>query len=267
MDQSPSGRPRVASSHSSPAARKAGVWGLRSGLNSVRGRLISGLIFSLPIVITFWIVYWIFMTLEQFLLNPLASLINRIHAWMRDYPAIQELDLPEWWYNIASPVLAILLALAILYVLGLIFRSWVYRTLEWFLLHVPVVATIYRAVRNVVETLGTQLRGGGEFKRVVLVEFPHPGTRSLGLVTNSLRDVTTGRTILTVCVLTGLMPPAGFTLFVPEEAVTNIDWTVNETLQSIVSGGITAPATIHFYEGPSEPVAQEGWRAARPGAV
>ena len=38
-------------------------------LSSVRARLISGVIFSLPIVITFWIVYWIFMTLERFLLN------------------------------------------------------------------------------------------------------------------------------------------------------------------------------------------------------
>jgi hypothetical protein len=31
--------------------------------------------------------------------------------------------------------------------------------------------------------------------------------------------------------------------------VTNVGWTVNETLQSILSGGITAPPTIHFFEG------------------
>jgi uncharacterized membrane protein len=117
---------------------------------------------------------------------------------------------------------------------------------------VPIVATIYRAVRNVVDSLGSQLRGGAEFKRVVLVEFPHPGIRSLGLVTNALQDQTTGRTILTVCVLTGVMPPAGFTLFVPEESVTNIAWSVNETLQAILSGGITAPATVHYFRAPSE---------------
>ena len=61
-------------------------------MSPFRARVISGLIFSLPIVITFWIVYWIFMTLEHFLLNPLALLVNRIQAWMRDYPALQELD-------------------------------------------------------------------------------------------------------------------------------------------------------------------------------
>ena len=133
--------------------------------------------------------------------------------------------------------------------MGLFLRSWVYRTIDWLLLRLPIVATIYKAVQNVVNSLGSQFRGGADFKRVVLVPFPHPGMRSLALVTNSLRDVTTGRTILTVCVLTGVMPPAGFTLFVPEESVTSIAWSVNETLQAILSGGITAPSTIHFTEG------------------
>jgi uncharacterized membrane protein len=243
-----------------PDAKAGGArsWTPRAVFVSLRTQLISGLIFTLPIVITFWIVYWIFMTLERFLLDPAADVIHRIHGWMRNYPAFQELRLPDWWYNIASPVLAIVLMLVILYGMGLFFRSWVYRTLDWLLLHVPIVATIYRAARNVVNSLGSQLRGGADFKRVVLVPFPHPGARSLAFVTNSLHDVTTGRTILTVCVLTGLMPPAGFTLFVPEESVTNIAWSANDTLQAILSGGITAPSTIHFFEGLSAPLQDIG---------
>jgi uncharacterized membrane protein len=221
--------------------------GLRSFLSSVRARLISGVVFMLPIVITFWIVYWIFLTIQRFLLTPLAAFVNRIGALMRDNPALEEL--PRWWFNVVSPLLAIFLALGMLYILGLIFRSWVSRTLDWFLLRVPIVATIYRAVRQLVETLGTQFLAGAEFKRVVLVEFPHPGIKSLALVTNSLSDATTGRTILSVYVVTGLMPPAGFTLFVPEESVTNVAWSIHETLQSILSGGITAPTTIHYFEG------------------
>jgi uncharacterized membrane protein len=238
--------------------RRAGIWGVQPLFNSLRTRLISGLIFTLPIVITFWIVYWIFMTLERFILNPAADVIHRIHAWMINSAAFQELRLPDWWYNVASPVLAIVLMLVILYGMGIFFRSWVYRTLDWFLLHVPIVATIYGAARNVVNSLGAQLRGGADFKRVVLVPFPHPGARSLAFVTNSLQDVTTGRTILTVCVLTGVMPPAGFTLFVPEESVTNIAWSANDALQAILSGGITAPRTVHFFEGLSAPLQDIG---------
>ena len=125
-------------------------------------------------------------------------------------------------------------------------------------MRVPVVNTIYRAVRNVVVSLGSQLQGGAGFQRVVLVEFPHPGMRSLGLVTNSLRDVATGRTILTVYIMTGFMPPAGFTLFVPEESVTNIAWNVNDTLQAILSAGLTTPPTIHYTEGLRTPLPAGG---------
>jgi uncharacterized membrane protein len=249
----PSPLTEIGSPHEGTIVKSPSPFGPRALFSSLRNQLISGLILSLPVVITFWIIYWIFMTLERFLLDPAAALIHRIIAWMRNYPFLGELDLPDWWYNVASPVLAIMLMLTILYMLGLFLQSWVYRTLDWFLLHVPIVATIYRAVRNVVNSLGSQLRGGADFKRVVLVQFPHPGMRSLALVTNSLRDVTTGRTILTVCVLTGVMPPAGFTLFVPEESVTSIAWSVNETLQAILSGGITAPPTIHFSEGVGMP--------------
>jgi uncharacterized membrane protein len=227
-------------------------WGLRATVASIRTRLVSGIVLTLPIVITFWIVYWIVLTLERFLLNPVASVLHRTNALIRNNPALQNMDLPDWWYNVASPLLALLLMVACLYLMGLLLHTWLYRTLEWLLMHVPIVATIYRAVRNVVDSVGTQLHGGAEFKRVVLVEFPHPGIRSLGFVTNSLQDQTTGRTILTVCVLTGLMPPAGFTLFVPEESVTNLSWSVNETLQAIMSGGITAPPTIHYFRGPGE---------------
>ena len=126
-------------------------------------------------MITFWIVYWLFLTLSEFVLNPLAGLINRLQAWLRNSPALQDLDLPEWWFNLVSPVLAIVLVLAILYMLGLLVRSWVYRTLDWFLLHVPVVATIYRAVRNVVESVGSQFQGGDDSNGWCSSSSPTPG--------------------------------------------------------------------------------------------
>ncbi len=200
--------------------------------------------------------YWLLATLQGYVLNPLAKMAASLQAYFSHYPALE--NLPRWWYDVASPLLAIFLAVATLYFLGLALRSWVYRSVEWLLMRVPVVNTIYRAVRNVVVSLGSQLQSGASFKRVVLVEFPHPGLRSLGLVTNSLRDVTTGRTILTVYIMTGFMPPAGFTLFVPEESVTNIAWNVNDTLQAIISAGLTTPPTIHYVEGLRTPLPAGG---------
>ena len=121
MDSPPSSTPsETARPYPATVVKTPKPFSPRSLFSSLRNQLISGLIFSLPIVITFWIIYWIFLTLERFLLNPVAALIHRIIAWMRNYPFFAELELPGWWYNIASPVLAIVLMLMILYMHGVI---------------------------------------------------------------------------------------------------------------------------------------------------
>src|SRR6516164_8403065 len=135
--ESPPARPTVEGEFESrPIAKPSpSAAGRRSWLAALRSRLVGGLLVVLPIVITLWIVYWLLLTLQRFLLDPLAVYVNRLQGWIRNSPALQGLDLPDWWYEIASPVLAIVLALTLLYVLGLVLRSWVYRTIEWFLLH------------------------------------------------------------------------------------------------------------------------------------
>lgn len=212
----------------------------RTVLGSIRARIISGLFLALPIVITFWIVYWIYVTFHHYILDPIAYLIQNLKS--RGTLS----SLPEWWNLYVAPLIAVLLALLLLYLLGLLVQSRWYRMLNWLLLRVPVVTTIYQAVSNLFGALDKQ-RQANQFKRVVLVEFPQPGMRSLGVVTNTLHDVTTGKRILCVCVLTGVMPPAGFTLFVPEEKVTDLPWSMNQMIQAVVSGGITLPDQIPYY--------------------
>lgn len=215
-------------------------------LGAIRARILSGLFLALPLVITGWIIYWLYTLFRRYALDPFFRLIN----YLRDRNAFYA-ALPEWWDNFVAPVFAVLLVLVTLYLLGLVVRSRVYRTLNWILLRVPVVTTIYQAVNGLFVALENQRRSA-QFKRVVLVEFPQPGMRSLGLVTNTLRDSRTGRRIVCVCVLTGVMPPTGFTLFVPEESVTDIPWTLNQALQAIVSGGITTPETIRYFADPTD---------------
>jgi uncharacterized membrane protein len=212
--------------------------GLNALGRAIRTRIITGLILALPIVLTFWILYWLYATLDSLVLGPMAWLYRDLYG---QRPS-------GWWNSFAAPLIAVFLVLSSLYLLGLLVRSSLLRAVDWTLLHVPVVTTIYRALSNVFQSLGNQMMHQ-RFQRVVLVEFPHPGMRALAFVTNSLQDVRTEKTILCVCVLTGVVPPAGFTLFVPEESVTDIDWTVNQTLQAILSGGITAPAHVQFFNG------------------
>jgi uncharacterized membrane protein len=191
-------------------------------------------------VVTFWIVYWLYTTLTKGILDPLAQVIGPLFQG----PLAQTL----WWKRFVNPLIAGVLILGLLYFLGWVARTGVTRLFEGVLLRVPVVTTIYTALSNVSQSLALQFQQS-QPQRVVLVAFPHSGSRALAFVTNSLRDSVTGKTILCVCVLTGVFPPAGFTLFVPEESVTELDWPVNQALQVILSGGISSPSTIPFSEG------------------
>ena len=201
---------------------------LGAAVRNIRNQVASGVLVSLPVVITFWIFYWLYTTLRRILLDPLAGLYQSIlgKETLR--------ALPPWWEKFFAPVLAMMLVVGFLYILGHFARSRLFRMIDWLLQRVPIVTVVYKAVRNVFRSLESQHVGGG-YQRVVLVPFPHPGSRALGFVTRTLRDRASGRTILCVCVLTGVVPPAGFTLFVPEEDVIDVDWPVNQTLQVIVS--------------------------------
>src|SRR5271163_2704514 len=116
MDRPPSTSSRESiPQHSSDSDGQPGTRRPKSLFQGIRSRLISGLVFCLPIAITFSIVYWLLLTMKQFVLDPLAGLINGFQLWARRSPSLQTFELPEWWVKIASPILAILLGVATLY--------------------------------------------------------------------------------------------------------------------------------------------------------
>lgn len=211
-----------------------------TSIQAIRTRVLSGLLLALPIAITIWIILQIYLTLQGLLLNPTARLIALLFG-----VEISE-RLPRWWVDFVAPLIGVGLAIVLLYLLGYLVRTKLADAIDWVMLRVPFVTTIYRSVRKIFQALEDPTMG---FKRVVLVEFPHPGMRSLAFVTKSLRDQETKKEILCTCVLTGVMPPSGFTLFVDASDVIDVDWTVRDTLQAIVSGGITSPSIIRYYRG------------------
>ena len=215
---------------------------VRALVDSMRTRIISGLILALPIALTFWIIYQLYLTLNKTILEPATGVVRILLGYREGF------NPNGTWERYVSPLIAIFLVGSLLYVLGLFARSGLRRALDWVLLHLPGVTTIYKALSSVFQSLESGGQGSA-FQRVVLVEFPHPGMKALGFVTKTLADASTGKAILCVCVLTGVVPPAGFTLYVPETDVTDVDWSVNQALQAIISGGINTPTVIHYAQG------------------
>lgn len=207
---------------------------------AVRSRIIGGVMIVSPIAITFFIIHWLYATLTSIVITPVA----RLFMWV----ITREPDrLPPWFKNWVAPVIAIVIVLVLLYLLGMFFRSRLHSAMDSFLLHVPLVTTIYKAVRNVFVALQQDPSDTARFKRVVLVKFPHPGMRVPGFVTSSCRDAATGKKILCVYVPTTPVPTSGYMLLVPEDETTELAWDLNETLQAIISGGISVPAKVGYF--------------------
>lgn len=207
---------------------------------AIRRRIISGLIFALPIAITFWIVYWLYSTLQGLVIDPIAQLVRRVVG------AERWAELPPWWQTFVSPLIAVGLALTFLYFLGLFGRSRVHRVLNWILLRVPIVSVVFKAVSNVFNSLASG-PSGAQYKRVVLLPFPSREVRTPALVASSLQDRATGRTILCVYIPYCPVPTTGMLLTVPEEEVIEIDWDVKDVMQAVISFGTSTPDTIDFF--------------------
>jgi uncharacterized membrane protein len=211
---------------------------VRAFFGAIRTRIVGGLILALPFAITFWIVYQLYLTFQKLVIAPMVLVIRQLLGTER-FEA-----LPGWWQDIVAPLVGIASVLALLYFLGLFVSTRLARFVDWLMLKVPLVTTIYQAVRGVFQSLNQ--KGASRFKRVVSVAYPHATIRVPGFVMKSMLDVETGRTILSVFVPFAPLPTSGFVLLVPEDDVIDLGWTVNEAMQGVVSGGLSMPSTVRF---------------------
>lgn len=208
-------------------------------LRLIRNRVIAGLFVVLPLFITYVVIKWLYDTLYSVALQPISYFLR--YAWKL------ESENSSWVLDFMLSSAAFGLVLAVLFVAGMFFRSRLHHAVDWTLLNVPGVKTVYSAVRNVFNAISTSQENQTKFKRVVLVQFPHTGMKAPAFVTGECTDVETGKVILAVYVPTTPVPTSGYMLLLPQDEVVELNWDLEETLQAIVSGGITLPDTVTYH--------------------
>ena len=247
------------------ASSKPSTWKL------LRNRTIAGMFVVLPVFVTWVILKWLYDTVDSILIGPIRDWLlqiwypaafdgNENHqqakrileaAGITDVSVTQtDGDPSNWVINLLASLAAFALVLGVLFIAGMFFRSRVHRLVDWLFSTVPGVNTIYKAVSNVVEAISRSSTTMDNFKRVVLVQFPHPGMKVPGFVTSECKDEHTGRDILCIYVPTTPVPSSGYMLLVPQEEVIEVNWDLQETLQAIVSGGITVPPLVTYFRKP-----------------
>jgi uncharacterized membrane protein len=223
----------------------------RKGRRSIRDRILGGLLLAMPLLITLWVITWLYSILEQKLIDPLAAVLLWKLKW-----TTSSSELPYWFEKYAAPIIAIIIVLILFYSFDLLADTRLRLAVAWTLRRVPIFSQVYNPVQQVFQSLeqGTEEQ---QRQRMVLVTFPHPGVKLPAFVTGSCRDVKTGKLVLCLYVPTTPVPTSGFFLLVPEEEVTELNWNTEQTLQAVMSGGLACPREVTYFSAMA-PFAEQG---------
>jgi uncharacterized membrane protein len=213
---------------------------LKPSASRVRQYVITGLLVVLPLWVT-WLVI-------DFLFGLISSAGG---PWIRGFARIWEGIAPGFAQWLLHPLIQAVCALAVvlifLYFLGW-FASRVLgrQALAYFntlVEQIPLVKTIYGSTRKLLAALQQK---PGSVQRVVLIEFPTPQMKTVGLVTRTFFDADTGQELAAVYVPTTPNPTSGYLEIVPVQNIVSTDWSFDDAMGFIISGGTIGPNQINY---------------------
>ena len=201
---------------------------------------LTGLLTLLPLWLTWVVIRFVFVLMSDIsrpwvepLLHGMAARAPGTLGWMA----------ADW----AQSAVALLGTLLLILLVGFLARLVIgQRLLGWFeamIAKVPLANTIYGSARKLLDILQTSPDGT---RRVVLIDFPSPEMKAVGFVTRVIREAGTGRELAAVYVPTTPNPTSGYLEIVPVEKITPTDWTVDEAMSFIISGGAVSPEEVPF---------------------
>ncbi|HUJ90691.1 MAG TPA: DUF502 domain-containing protein [Syntrophorhabdales bacterium] len=186
----------------------------------VKAKLLTGLFVLIPALVTLYVVYVIVSFLDGILSPFLTNLSLRLLG-----------------RSLYVPGLGLLLFIIIIYVMGVLTSNYAGKRLllygEALLKKIPFVKSIYGSTKDFIEAFSSEKLKA--FREVVVTEFPHEGSYSLGLVTGRLQRGSTA--FCSVFVPTTPNPTSGYLLLVPEDKLFFLSVSVEDAIKYIISLG------------------------------
>ena len=176
------------STNPTPEAHAPKGWGVW-----LRNKFLAGLALALPLIITFWILFSIYDLLHAWSKPVLAQAVNLVNEFS-EAPLL----------NIEDPKLESLtnfigFLCSVLAILGLGFMATnvigvhIVTAVDKLLLRIPLVAVIYRPLKQVIDAFRSLGGTKQNFKRVVYIDYPVPGMRMIGFATGQYCDPQSGK--------------------------------------------------------------------------
>jgi len=203
-------------------------------LRSLQSNILAGIITIGPLVIT-WLVF-------SFVLDSLAKAgLPVVKLFAAIFPA-------NWLSQpLLQSVLAIVLTLAVLFVVGrvtsLVIGRQALNLFEAALERLPFVAKVYGSVRQLIDTMMAKKETS---QRVVLIDFPIQGQKSIGFLTRTMVDSTTGQLLAAVLLPNAINPTSALLQILPIERVTETDLNMEQAMSMLMTGGAVGPDAVLF---------------------
>jgi uncharacterized membrane protein len=208
-------------------------------LRSLQRNILAGIITIGPLFVTYLVFSFLLGTLAKAGL-PVVKFFAAIfpEAWLRE--------------SLLQSILAVVLTLVMLFVVGrvtsLVIGRQAFELFEAVLERLPVVAKIYTSVRQLLDSMFAKKESS---QRVVLVDFPIAGQKSIGFLTRTMTDSVTGEELAAVLLPNAINPTSAFLQILPINKITDTDLTMEQAMSMILTGGAVGPETIRFTQPPA----------------
>jgi uncharacterized membrane protein len=192
-------------------------------MNKLWNLLMKGLAAVLPIGLTIYLIVWLGTNIDSALRDLITFVLPGVRYW---------------------PGLGLIVGFLLLLGAGLLVNAYVVRWFlgQWdnFLEHIPLVKTVYGALRDLVKFLPTPGKRR-DLKRVVVASFGE--ARVIGFVTRESAPELEPDALADG--LVGVYFPmsyqiGGYTLYLPRTRLTPIDLGVEEAMRLVLTGGMSA---------------------------
>tara|TARA_Y100001001_G_scaffold52623_1_gene48846 strand:- start:140 stop:733 length:594 start_codon:yes stop_codon:yes gene_type:complete len=191
---------------------------MNSITQNFRSKLFAGVATLLPLYLTFFVIKFLFVTLEE-MSDPLLKRFN--------------LDIPG---------LGIILTVLLIYILGFLVTNFLGRKIfnlgERIVKKVPIVNMIYTTLKQITDTFTKGSTDG--FEGAVYIQYPRQGLWTMAFISGESKTKD-GVPYYHLFVPTTPNPTSGFFLMIPQADTVATGMSVEDGLKTIISGGLLAP--------------------------
>lgn len=214
--------------------------------NTVKSYFYTGVLSLLPIIITLYIIDWIFTFIFGLISNSFVAVFLRKvvekTAEFSDTTAYVEF-LMDVAVNLCTLMIILIFVIFIGYTLQHVLLSKIIRYVDDLFSKAPIIKHIYSTINQVVSIFSKDRLDN--YKKVVIVEYPRKGIYSLGFMTAESNIVFENKLnrkkMVNLFIPTSPNPTSGMFVVLEESDVQVLDIKVEEAIKLIISGGVIVP--------------------------